>query len=129
MELMIRVAAAAVTAAVLSAVLRKDTPEFSLLLVLAAGLGIMALCAGALGTAWEVLRELIRLTGLEDELFAPVIKAVIVSMITRMTVEVCRGTGEKGIAAVVETAGAVCILGVSLPLIRAVVVMMGELVG
>ena len=129
MELMVRAAALAVTAAVLSAVLRKHTPELSLLLVLAAGLGILMLCTGALGTALEVLRELTRLTGMEDELFVPVIKAVAVSIVARLTAEVCRGTGETGIAAFVETAGAVFALVVSLPLIRAVVVLMGELMG
>lgn len=129
MEMMVRVAAVAVTAAVLSAVLRRHTPELSLLLVLAAGLGILALCAGALGTALEVLRELTQLTGLEDELFIPVVKAVAVSIVARLTAEVCRGTGENGMAAFVETAGAVLALAVSLPLIRAVVVLMGELMG
>ena len=129
MEMMVRVAAMAVMAAVLSAVLRKHTPEISLLLVLAAGLLMMALCAGALGTVMEVLRELMQLTGLDDELFVPVIKAVAISVVTRLTVEVCRGTGEKGIAAFVEMAGAVFALAVSLPLIRAVVVLMGELMG
>ena len=129
MELMVRAAALAVTAAVLSAVLRKHTPELSLLLVLAAGLGILMLCTGALGTALEVLRELTRLTGMEDELFVPVLKAVAVSIVARLTAEVCRGTGETGIAAFVETAGAVFALAVSLPLIRAVVVLMGELMG
>ena len=129
MELMVRVAALAVTAAVLSAVLRRHTPELALLLVLAAGLWILALCTGALGSALEVLRELMHLTGVEDELFTPVIKAVAISVVTRLTAEVCRGTGEKGIAAFVETAGAVFALAVSLPLIRAVVVLMGELMG
>ena len=119
----------AVTAAVLSAVLRRNTPELALLLVLAAGLGILTLCNGALGPAMEVMRELTRLTGLEDELFMPVVKAVAVSVITRLTAEVCRGTGESGIAAFVETAGAVFALAVSRPLIRAVVVLMGELMG
>ena len=73
MELMVRTAAVAVTAAVLGAVLRRHTPELALLLVLGAGIWIMALCANALGTALEVLRELARLTGIEEELLAPVV--------------------------------------------------------
>ena len=129
MELMVRVAALAVTAAVLSAVLRRHTPELALLLVLGAGLWITALCANALGTALEVLRELTRLTGVEEELLAPVVKTVAISLVARVTAEICKGAGENGMAAFVEMAGTVFALAVSLPMIRAVVALMGELLG
>ena len=129
MELMVRAAAVAVTAAVLGAVLRRHTPELALLLVLAAGIWIMALCANALATALEVLRELTRLTGIEEELLTPVVKTVAISIVARLAAEVCRGAGESGMAAFVEIAGAVFSLAVSLPMIRAVVILMGELLG
>lgn len=129
METMVRVAAAAVTAAVLGAVLRRHTPELGLLLVLAAGLWMLGVCANALGAALEVLRELTGLTGMDEELLAPVVKTVALSLLTRLTAEVCRGAGEGGIAAFVETAGTVLALGVSLPMVRAVMILMGELLG
>lgn len=124
-----RVAAAAVTAAVLGAVLRRHTPELGLLLVLAAGLWMLGVCANALGAALEVLRELTGLTGMDEELLVPVVKTVALSLLTRLTAEVCRGAGEGGIAAFVETAGTVLALGVSLPMVRAVMILMGELLG
>jgi len=126
---MARIAAAAVTAAVLGAVLRKNAPEFSLLLALGAGLWMLSLTANALAGALALLKELTGLTGVEEELLIPVVKTVAISLITRLTAEVCRGTGESGIAAFVETAGTVLALGVSLPMIRAVTVLMGELLG
>ena len=109
--------------------MRRHTPELALLLVLGAGIWIMALGANALGTALEVLRELARLTGIEEELLAPVVKTVAISLIARITAEVCRGARESGMAAIVELAGAVFSLAVSLPMIRAVVILMGELLG
>lgn len=124
-----RAAAAALTAAVLSTLLRRYMPELALLLVLGAGLWITALCVNAMGTALDVLLELTRLTGLEEELFTPVIKTVVISIVARVTAEICRGTGERGIAAFVEMAGTVFALAVSLPMIRAVVILMGELLG
>ena len=128
-ELMVRAAAVGVTAAVLGAVLRRHTPELGLLLGLVAGLWILGLCSGALGAALDLLRELIALTGAEDELLSPVVKTVAISLLTRLTAEVCRGAGEGGLAAFLETAGTVFALGVALPLIRAVVVLMGEMLG
>ena len=87
MEAMAKLTAVGVTAVVLSAVLKRNTPELALLLTLAAGL-------------W---------------------------MLTKLTVEICRSAGESGVAAFVETAGAVLALLVALPLVRAVAQLIGEL--
>ena len=106
MDLMVKVAAGAITAAVLGVVLRKNTPELALLLALAAGLWMVALVADGLGA---------------------VVKTVALSILTRLTAEVCKSAGEGGVAAFVETAGTVLALVVALPLVRAVVLMMTEM--
>ena len=124
-----RLSVVGVTAAVLCAVLRKSTPELAVLLALAAGAGILFLAADALGGALDVLVELTALAGVEDELLRPVVKVVAISLLTRITAEVCRSAGEGGVAAFVETGGTVLALGVSLPLIRAVIMLMGEMLG
>ena len=77
--------------------------------------------------AVELMGELARLADLSDELVEPVLKTVALSILTRVTAEICRGSGESGLAAFVETAGAVLALGAALPLIRAVTVLMGEM--
>ena len=124
-----RLSAVGVTAAVLCAVLRKNTPELALLLALAAGIWMLFLTADALREGLEVLWELTELTGAEDELLRPVVKVVALSLLTRITAEICRSAGEGGLAAFVETGGTVLALGVSLPLIRAVIMLMGEMLG
>lgn len=124
-----RIAAVAVTATVLGAILRRHTPELAVLLALGAGVWVLGLSANALSAALELIRELNDLTGVEEELLYPVIKTVALSLITRITAEVCRGAGESGIAAFVETAGTALALGVSLPMVRAVIILMGELLG
>ena len=128
-EIMARLTAVGVTAAVLCAVLRKNTPELALLLALAAGMWMLILTADVLGEGLEVLRELCAVTGVEDELLRPVVKVVALSLLTRITTEICRSTGESGLAAFVEAGGTVLALGVSLPLIRAVMMLMGEMLG
>ena len=127
MEAMAKLAAVGVTAVVLSAVLRKSTPELALLLALAAGLWMLALTASGLGAVVELMNELAEQAGLSEVLLEPVVKTVALSILTRLTVEICRSAGEGGVAAFVETAGAVLALLAALPLIRAVAQMMGEL--
>ena len=123
MDLMVKVAAGAITAAVLGVVLRKNTPELALLLALAAGLWMVALVADGLGAVVALMEELTSLAGLSE----PVVKTVALSILTRLTAEVCKSAGEGGVAAFVETAGTVLALVVALPLVRAVVLMMTEM--
>ena len=127
MEAMAKLTAVGVTAVVLSAVLRKNTPELALLLVLAAGVWMLVLVADGLGAVVALMEELADQAGLSETLLEPVVKTVALSILTRLTVEICRSAGEGGVAAFVETAGAVLALLAALPLIRAVAQMMGEL--
>ena len=127
MEVMAKLAAVGVTAVVLSAVLKKNTPELALLLVLAAGLWMLTLAAGGLGAAAALMEELAQQAGLSEALVEPVGKTVALSILTKLTVELCRSAGEGGVAAFVETAGAVLALLAALPLVRAVAQLMGEL--
>ena len=127
METMAKLAAVGVTAVVLSAVLRKNTPELALLLALAAGLWMLALTAEGLGAVAALIQELADQAGLSEALLEPVVKAVALSILTRLTAEICRSAGEGGVAAFVETAGSALSLMAALPLVRAVAQMMGEL--
>lgn len=127
MEWMVKVAAVAIAAAVLGTVLRKNTPELALLLALCAGLWITEVAAGGLGAVAALMEELAGLSGLSEELLEPVVKTVALSILTRLTAEICRSAGEQGIAAFVETAGTVLALAVALPLVRAVTVLMAEM--
>ena len=127
MEAMAKLTAVGVTAVVLTAVLKKNTPELALLLVLAAGLWMLSLVASGLGAIVALMEELAQQAGLSEALLEPVVKTVALSILTKLTVELCRSAGEGGVAAFVETAGAVLALLVALPLIQAVAQLMGEL--
>ena len=127
MEAMIKLAGVAVTAVVFSGVLRKNTPELALLLTMAAGIWMLTLVADGLGAAVELMEELASQAGVSEVLLDPVVKTVALSILTKLTAEICRSAGENGVAAFVETAGTVLALAVALPLVRAVAQLMGEL--
>lgn len=127
MEAMAKLAAVGVTAVVLSAVLKKSTPELALLLTAAAGLWMLAVAAEGLGAAVELMKELARQAGLSEELLEPVVKTAALAILTRLTAELCRSAGEGGVAAFVETAGTALALLATLPLVQAVARLIGEL--
>ena len=127
MDGMVQVAAVGVTAALLAGVLRRGAPEFSLVLVLCAGAWMLLSAADSLGAAMALMEELAGLVGLDEALLEPVVKTVALSILTRITAEVCRSSGEGGLAAFVETAGTILALGAALPLARAVTVLLAEM--
>lgn len=123
MELLLKIAAGAVTAALCAAVLRRNGTEFTLLIMLAAGVWVLMMAAGALGEVVSILSRLTRLSQLDIYVIEPVVKVVGLSVITRVSGEICRTAGEGGIAACVETAGTFLALAAALPLVDAVVEM------
>lgn len=127
MEGMVKVAAVGVTAVVLCAVLRRQNPELALLLGLCAGLWMLWSAAGALGAVVALMEELAQMAGLSEELLEPVVKTVALAILTQVTAEICRGVGESGVAAFVETAGTAFALVAALPLVRAVTVLIAEM--
>ena len=127
MESMVRIAAVGLTAAVLGTVLKKSAPELALLLVVAAGVWILTLTLDGLGAVAALMEELAGVSGLSEELLEPVAKTVALSILTKLTAEICRSAGESGLASFVEVGGAVAALVVALPLMRAVAVLMAEM--
>ena len=90
---------------------------------------MLAEVAGSLRAAVALMEELARQAGLSEALLEPVVKTVALSILTKLTVEICRSAGEGGVAAFVETAGTALALLAALPLVRAVAQLMGELLG
>ena len=127
MELMLKGTALAVTALLCGGLVRRGAPEFSLILILASGAGILLLAAETLGQLIERMEQLARLAQLDGEILEPVLKTTALSVLTKITAELCRSGGEGGLAAFVETAGTIFALWTALPLAEGVLALMGQL--
>lgn len=120
MESIVKIAAIAVAAALCAVTVKKQAPELGLVIGLAAGTLILALSATALKSVKQLIETLGQTAGLSPAVLSPVIKTVGIAIVTKLAAEICRDAKEGGIAAFVETAGAVSALFVSLPLIEMV---------
>lgn len=127
MEVVGKMAALAVAAALCALVVRQSAREVGLVLSLAAGAIILAQALGAVEAIRSLMEELGDRAGLSPAVLDPVLKTVGIAVLTRVAAEVCRDAKESGIAAFVETAGAVMALYVALPLMRAVLDTVGGL--
>lgn len=120
MESILKIAAVAVAGALCAVVIRRSAQEIAVAVGLAAGVIILSFALGAVESVLALIDTLADTAGLSPAVLAPVVKTVGISIITRVTAEICRDAGESGIASCVETAGAVLALFVALPLLQAV---------
>lgn len=127
MEQVFQVTGLCVVGALLALVLKRGSPELALLLALAAVVAVLLFLAGALGELLEFLREVGMASGLSDDLFIPLYKTAGIALVVKAGGSLCRDAGESALASAVETAGTVCALLVSLPLLRAVLSLLLEL--
>lgn len=120
MESVVRLAAAAVAAALCAVVVKQHAREVGAVLALAAGALLLGAALGAIEEVRALADELGELIGLSPAVLAPVLKTVGIAILTRIAAELCRDAGEGGIAAAAETAGAAAAVLTALPLLRAV---------
>lgn len=124
----IKVAAAAVAAAVCAVVVRRQAPELSLTLTVCAVAVILLYCSGALTAAMELMDKLIEAGGLSGQVVEPVVKTAGIAVVTRLAADFCRDAKEGGLASAVELAGTALALVTVLPLMSAVVELLTGLV-
>lgn len=127
MEQVFQVTGLCLVGALLALVLKKGSPELALLLALAAVAAVLLALMGALGELLDFLREIGAASGLSEDLFIPLYKTVGIALVVKVGGSLCQDAGESALASAVETAGTVCALLVSLPLLRAVLALLLEL--
>ena len=127
METTLQTAAVCILAAILSLLLKKTSPQMGLLLVLAASTAVFLFLVGQLRELMNFLREISLAGGIRQELVAPLYKTIGIALVVKIGGNLCRDAGESALAAMIETAGAVCALLVSLPLLRTVLATLTEL--
>ena len=127
METTLQTAAICVLAAILALVLKKDGPQMALLLTLAAAAAAYLFLLRQLGELLDFLREISGTADIRQELMVPLYKTIGIALVVRLGGNLCRDAGESALASVIETAGTVCALLVSLPLLRMVLAALMEL--
>ena len=117
MEQVIQVTGLCVVGALLALVVKRGSPETALAL------------AGVVKELLAFLGELGSASGVSADLFVPLYKTIGIALVVQVGGNLCRDAGESALASVVETAGTLCALLAALPLLRAVLDMLLELMG
>lgn len=117
-----------VAAAVLTLTLRSQRPELGLLMALAAGLIIFAMIVQRLQGLVTVMGSMAQTAALPSSLLWLLLRVVGISYLGEFGAQMCRDAGESGIAAKVELGARILVLGMSVPVLLALMRLMLELV-
>ncbi|MCI6486690.1 MAG: SpoIIIAC/SpoIIIAD family protein [Candidatus Limivicinus sp.] len=128
MELIVKAAALALTAALIGIVLRRTNPELSLLLSICTVVLIMGAALGFAKSFTELAQTVQRIFGVSETLIKPVLKCVAVAIITKMTSDLCKDSSQAAAASAVELAGTVCALCIIMPLLMSMLTAIGGMI-
>jgi len=128
MELIIKASAAAIAAIIISLVIKRTNPEMAFLLS-ACTVCVMLLAAAKLMQGITALGDTVRTLYKADGRFvAPVMKCLGISVVTKLSCELCRESSHPAAASALETVGTVCALTVAMPIIQNMLKMIGGMV-
>lgn len=108
-----------VCAAILAVLLRQHCREQSMMIALAA---CTAVIGGFLAVFSPVITEISGIfsnAGISDSYLSLIFKATAICLITQITCEICRDSGESAIASAAEIWGRGAVTFISLPLVKA----------
>ena len=123
----VKIAAAAVAAALCAVVVRRQSPEIALVLGIGACALIVLSCSGALESAVELADKLAQTGGLSAQVVEPVLKTAGIAIVTRLAADFCKDAKEGGLASAVELGGTALALAAALPLMTAVLDVLTQL--
>ena len=125
MELIFKASAAALSAAVLSLIVKKFNPEISLLLDIIVSVVIVSASLSFLSVIRELGQLISKILKGSETLLLPVLKCLAIAVITKVSAELCRDSSQSAAASALEFAGSVCALSISAPLILKVLNLIG----
>ncbi len=123
MEFLIKGSVIGVIASVLGLLLKKNAPEFALLLTLSAAAAIIGFALSIMGDIKDFVYEVAERGAVSSVLLTPLVKCVGISVCAKLASDICKDAGFSASASAVELVASAAALYAALPLMRAVLKM------
>ena len=116
MEVVIKVSALAVLGAIIIVSLRRTLPEMSIIVSVSLVAVLVFGAAGAIGKVISLIYELAEWANIERELVEPLVKTLGISIVARLSSDMCRESGVVAVASYIELLGGAVAISFSIPL-------------
>lgn len=114
---MAQIVATGLIGTVLCVLLKKQSPEISLLIAVATGVFIFISLCDKLGILLTLLEETAQKAGVSEGYFAIVLKVTGIAYLAQFGMQLCIDAGETSIAGKIELAGKIMMMIVSAPVL------------
>ena len=118
---MISIVGIAVVSSVLFGVVKKFSPEYSILIETGAVVIILFLAYPYLCDIIDFFSEYTGVSGIDSDYLKIVIKSLGIALVIQFSADICRDSGETAMASKVEFAGKILIAAMSLPIAKALI--------
>ncbi len=119
----------AMLAAMLSVMIKKYNPEYSILISIIAGVFILSSILSEVAPSIQKIKDLIATSGVSYEHAKILFKALGICFLAQFASDSCNDAGETALAAKIEMAGKILIIGLALPLFEQVIKIVSKLFG
>lgn len=115
----IKIIGVAFIATFIIVLLKQYKPEFVIYVSILAGIIIFGMVVFKLSSIIELLRSLSSKLGVNSKFFMILIKITGIAYLSEFAINVCKDAGETAIASKVEVAAKIIIIGMSIPIVAA----------
>ena len=119
----------AMLAATLSVMIKKYNPEYSIFISIIAGIFILSVMLYEVATSVQKIKDLIATSEVSYEHAKILFKALGICFLVQFASYACNDAGESALAAKIELAGKILIIGLALPLFEEVIKIVSKLLG
>lgn len=123
MDFLIKGSIIGMLASVIGLMLKKNVPEFALLLTVSAAVAILYFAFDVLGDVKDFVYEVAENGAISNALLSPVLKCAGISICAKLASDVCKDAGYAASASAVELVATAAALYAALPLMRTVLKM------
>lgn len=116
-----RVVGVGLVGVLLATMLRRDKPEWHLLILVTTGVILLVIVFSSMTSVINAFGELLSATGVDNALFSGVLKIVGVGYLTEYAASVCTDAGAGSVADKVQLAGKITVFLMGLPIVTALV--------
>lgn len=114
----IKIAGIGIVGVMISSLLKKDKPEFSLIITLATGMILLVLVLSQMTSVVTAFDDLVAGTGVDQSLFSGVLKIIGIGYLTEYSATICTDYGSNSVANKIQIAGKITIFLMALPIVK-----------
>jgi len=117
MELLLKLSAFAIVGSLLTLFLKKPQPELSFSLSILAVVFVLVLGIGMITTVIRLMQTIADQAGIMREVLEPLLKVLVITILSKITVDLCRESGSLALSTGIELIGNAVAIIAAAPLV------------